>query len=629
MSISLSDLAANLHHISFIVAKPVETTEIKQHLVPSLWGNRLYTNGITKRILVLIYRIIEKFLIPHYRERRFLSVMKKTFQSYQIQAEKLKVSLNLHERERITDWNNWMYPVLKNQVWKNLQAMYQVHIHIDPTVSDGLWITNYQDAIAAAKEQKILDVENQSHAFFPRSTLSKIARGEATGIEDEKLISNWIEALNLSMTKTWWQKMIDPRGVVSVRKLHHALQVFAEKINPDAPELTSYLELQIHRLGCKLLSQADEKHLRWREQLLTNPKITYWERGEEKNLEVERRLRLESGIPSDKNIAYSIKDDSQNVLVVGINEAILGINEQMHGMTEKRESEPPCATLRRLDIQGRFKVIERLYQSLAQFEWQSNGETIHLADAPIVASLVKMVKVMKDRHYSPQFFSPQFLYFDAENRLKTIHDIPHEPFNFNTVVTFLMDLGHPVIYKQIVKETDLKSRQESRCYSAVVENALKKEGREDVLELEEECLNDPRIAARSQKLDKEIGDIFSGCYQEIMENYKVSSSSDLEIAVCLAIKNAYEQGLFLGQLSNTFKEEVFKQLSPWLFSKKFSLKPEMKEKKITLAIDLCQIVVSPAVLDIAKILTEAGIFDSKQREEAQEKIHKHFLEVWS
>lgn len=630
MGVSLSDIAGNLYNISHVASKSIDPEDVKNHLVPSLWGNRLYAKGFTKKVLEFLYPLIDKYLIPNFRQQRFFSVINKTSLAYQTYAEKLRESLSRHQGDPITDWNNWVYPVLQNHVWQNLEAISKVFAKEIPGTllsTNEFWKQHFIDTRLAAKEQKIIDVEDTINAPFPRDSLGRIAKDEALIQGDEEKIKDWIKVLNNSISKSWWQRITDPARALPVRKLHRVLQVFAEQINPLSLEMTTSLEFKIYSLGCVLLLQKDDKHIRWKESLTHGSQISYFNGNEKQMIEIDQKIDMPKGVPEvNEEAIFTIKDDPYSVIVVGVNEAIGGIEEQLSIKDDKEIPIP--AVLHRMDPSGRFKIKERLKQPLSSIVWQSTSDTLHETDSPLVGSLVKAIKSMMDQDCSPKYFMPAFIYLDSDSRLRSFKQITKETFNINTIVSFLRALENPFIYKHIVNKLDLNHRQESTCYRAVVDNAFKGSDKEEVLNLTEECLKDNRIALRARDLDKEIEKALNKCIKDIEECYEVGIwLNELKTALVVSIKKTYENNLCIGQLGKTFCDDVFKAVLPWLQSKNFVLRTKVLEKQIQAVIH--ELSKNPELYkNFNNLLTSFGILELKQRQQAQNEIDKAFKELW-
>lgn len=307
--------------------------------------------------------------------------------------------------------------------------------------------------------QKIIDVEGLMGGPLPVSIIKKILREIPFNTIDQKILDKWIfkiDSLN-----------------IPIKKIHQALQALTDvysKKNDTAQsknEQTVNLEFFLEKRGCKVFSQNDEKHLKWRQSLGHGQKLFV------NNLEIVLEDEIFSKtFGSDHTRAYSLQGLPDSIALIANNCVELPLRK----LRTRNENGIGIKAAQAIEISadGRIALFERM-TDLNTLCWTSNEHSISKEDAPLIAALTSLLKTFIKQNFTPVDFSTDTLMLNGQNQLNFIKPVVKGPFDFNAIEDFIFACSgsNQRVFRDLMERSGLIRHPTARFYHDIVKNGLK------------------------------------------------------------------------------------------------------------------------------------------------------------
>ena len=400
-TLSISTISINL------AAKQMASANPSIHLVPSLDGTRYYTSGLWRGILVMIYKIAEKVfksdllkINSESIEEAMKSSFSKKMKSVQFAHRTYKQHLDFLKRipqalepkkeslfkaiEKITAWNQWIFPRLE----KNMGKEYEEFVEINDI-------------------QKLILLESLIKTPMPLQSLLKLANEQDIKEEDKNDLNPWIEEINTKLNSRY----LSEHYLISCSVLHSALN----KLVDDDQIARDNIENGLSQLGCAIFSTEDKTQKKFREEIYKNRVVMV----DGKPIKLGEPLSAPKFNENDQFHVYPFLEDPQKVIVIPINPALINRQEN-----DYQESESIIAFVEPLqvDYMGRFKICPKLiplkdcWPSLKEY----HKKKVILQIATFVKKALKRKQTPKNLELKRIFLDKNFLivssipYFQGE-----------------------------------------------------------------------------------------------------------------------------------------------------------------------------------------------------------------------
>lgn len=554
--------------------------DINKELVTGIFYNQgFYSQGIYKKILVIVYKLFSR-LFPHnprfQKEQRLTLAMHKTNQSFTNHAEELKRNVEKCEehlkmvcagvnlttaqmdqwqtaKKTITHWNNWMLPLLKKELYPQLDKLVDL---VDRTLgkkeensTKKAWIEYSPIFEKAENLQHFIDLEKDSHHSLPIPQLANLAKGNELGIMEKQVVAAWISEINrLAESKPLIGRQIN------VRYLHSGLKSIVQMTPSTLGNPLAHLEGELKQLGCKVFDQIDREHILWRDKVAKELLIKEQIEGKKWELVLEPPL----GKVNDRtaqHMIFPLKEDSKKVLVIGYNEASSGLEEWHHW----KFGPPTPLPVACLEQVGRFKIMEREKIPLQDYAWKSTSSELDLEDLAVAKLLASMIEKMIKGAFTPTPLTPFGMFFDVENGvIKTSKPLVYDLFRYHILTKFVLDCanGNEYVHAYLVKQSGLENHPSYHFCHDVAKDIINTGASQLIKIAKDHHVKNANLYNLGADLDKKLFELRRECLVEVE---KLHCKPNMELLVRKAILDCYERGLLAGHVWPDMKERVMKE----------------------------------------------------------------------
>jgi hypothetical protein len=539
------------------------------HIVPSLWGKRLYySEAGWGKVLKIVYAVWEFFFGPDsiikkirqaivYTEKAFdkqFVEMKKHFATYQFRFLKLLESQQssdskkyVKERWMICRWFDGTAPFIKLVQKGNPQKLDKLFKRFTgrPVTDEHSSFKNLKGYEEIKGYQDIINVSRMIPGKIPFTILKKLSETEFRLFEEEK------------KTLTTWISNIHSLGkAVKVNQFHKGMVALVKHINKM--HCTEYmsksrvddLELELVKNGLNIFRQEDVNYKKWADSL---------NEGDELEVEGEKYTlgkELKTNKINNKMRVYTLQNFRDKLIAVGNNRVILSI--------KKRASEEISWGVRSIDwydvsSDGRFAVIERLVVPFSGIQWKS-VDSINIDDLRFLKPLVNQVKWFLEQNATPKNLNSSYLMYGRQRCLKSIKPLVEGEFNYPMLVDLCKECANenPVVYRYLVDETKLSKHPYQSYFKEVVVRTLegKNDKAEDIGALHKfQIINYPVIQT-AQNLQKDIIALQKKCMEKLLNQYELPNPLNVSKEVAQQIRKEYIRCQYICSLWPQMKKQV-------------------------------------------------------------------------
>lgn len=603
MSISISRTAGNLLNIAHTVQRnpQVDEKDLKAKLVPSLWGGALYEVGdewyetLWAKWLVLFYSIMAH-LGKEMRSVRFEVALLKTeraFSDYLIHVQQ-----NLNDDQIVIDWSNWMLPVLKRDVFPNIQKiddLFKKKNEINEESSHSInWALAYTIFEEVSNQLKVWKCESiLSHPFPDDIILKKIVEGTCLDVKESIQLKAWMEAVDAPFY-SFISKWNFLQRKITVRQLHKALAVkvnraFAKEGIPKGQkkeELLILCEYALTRFSQEYLKrdfeifkQPDPKHLKWRYRVAENKKISVGSSLSEfselicGDLMGSRKGDLKDFYKVDNHLVLLLNQkikEQEAVLVIGLNQALLGIELCQRKVLEKALNITPNSLF--VDQMGLFRIDEKLLLPFKDVKWTTKqGEKLTENDQKIATIFINFLHKVMEQKFVSKNFKLENLFLDEKSQsIKMTQNITQDTFDFFILEKIVNEIGNRYVHRFIMSDKSIHAHLHVKVMRSVAENYLGSQKKELKVLFEESNVDDFSFMEHAYELQKQLENVKSKCLKKTTENgYYTKEETEKVIEDILLKQYQADRSAFL--LIDTFEDDVKKQTEQWIEIKKAKL----------------------------------------------------------
>lgn len=443
----LPSLSSNLQHLS--------QTSKKQELVPSLWGNYVYSNclratwnakwiewfwekgTLCPKIDQIIQTISEEF-------HKTLTELEKSIQIYEEYLKDCKndtpKEFDLQEHKKfINGWTQWIHPVLKYFKQESDSEM-----NVQSFVAKKNLEKSFDLNIKVKKLQKIIDLERETNTQVPvfelyRLFYMQLKEGDST-----------------SQTLQAWIHQCSQRA--NVRLLHKGL------LSIFGPKDTIDVEWLLTRFDINLWKGTDDKYLMWKENLL------------KKDLKALQKIPFAIDQPlgmspklNDFHITFSIQDDPKKLVVVCVNPAMTTIEEKEY--IEVSPNFLPRIELISTSSNGKYKIMERYGRPVTQFQWISS-EKFSSEEEELAKKIASLIKALYEGDYFLELLSPTYLLYDPSQGLKTYKVFIPIPLQIEHLENFAFECsqGNRFVFNYFMESSGARNHSIAAFFREVMED---------------------------------------------------------------------------------------------------------------------------------------------------------------
>lgn len=367
----------------------------------------------------------------------------------------------------------------------------------------------------------------------------------------EKKEKKNLQALSLKI-----DSQSDSLGVQTFDKALQVLNDFFKNENPAASLVA--MKMALINAKCNIFFQKDVNYFDWRNALQPESTVFWGNR----QLTLGEQLGEEKDPKEDRNRVFTVVGDTSIVLSFGVNRALHDLRMEMRKKCSWALKSVKCLDV---DVKGRFAVIRRLMDPVADIQWKSQKKLVS-EDLAIVTPIANLVGCFLQQNKMFIDFSADNIMFNEKGRL-TYLKLPLEgPLKFNELVRFVIRCAQEnlVIYKFMIAR--IKDHPYAVFYEKMVENALKNVPDDpsifaaslNTLPFFRNTVFTQSIFEQGSSLREQIIDLKEECLGKINESYQVGQRKDLPDLVSKAILTCYRSGAYIGLLPDTFNEDVMR-----------------------------------------------------------------------
>lgn len=400
-----------------------------------------------------------------------------------------------------------------------------------------------QEAASTMKElfeelrfyQKIFNFEEVTKAKIPLHFLQKMSFNARLNVREEKKVGNWLEQLYKS--EQWMIPSLQGKlenSYVQTRSMHRMLCKIVAFINEHLPDIDEDYDAEVEALeanlvdrGYQIFDKTDFKHIAWRESLDSGEEI-HWNG---KTIVLDEILQN-----PERNIyepvVFSVVDEPHL-------EVVMYHNESWSYLKRFQESILHCGIQGKeilgLSAFGRIVIQERLYDSLADIEWESNGITdLTKKDREKAKPIVELLTGLIKRPFTPMVgelignrqvgaLHPEHFAFNAENQLKATECLVPGRFSFDALENFAYECsrGNFVVFSHILNASGMSKISAARSYQRLYADALNGADRFVATTLNSSIIDDTLIEKREDFYDYIRGS-FEENYDYAISTYKLN-----------------------------------------------------------------------------------------------------------
>lgn len=550
----------------------------QSNLVPDIMGNRIFVSSSWRgRIWTWVYRVIDKILGDSFRQNNMKKVLKKTISLFENHLKTMKPFLEQydeylnkalqgkdagkisHIRAEIRRWNITTLPFLKllhDPQIKKIKDLFFSHL---PECSDNLKneaLFNQQIFKSSLCAQNIMDLEAIIDDDVPFRAIANTFLSRKKGQEeDSKQLTEWVNKLNSSGEK------------IRINVIHDAFNALAEQILPEETldiraKKVSQFEFLLIGKGYSHLAKSDPETLQNRNKLKTGDSISF----NGKILTLKEQC-FTSNWHLNKTVIFHLENESQKVLVLGMNRAYLGIVREAIYNNEKYFTTLPLE----IDYEQGLALKEWVYSPLKKIEWEikkkssektagSKKENLERADLEKCAAIADFLSELVKKRESPIEFSLYDLMFNKNGQICFLNPILKEPLNFMKIEDFVYRVSGEnfEIYQKIMELSKLSTHVIAIFFQKIVENALSNKPEEISKLIKHSGINDAAVMTHSEELHKGIIEYFNDIVKDIPKDNNLYNNTVKNVKKELI--EAYKKSNSMGRIWSQIKEIANSQI---------------------------------------------------------------------
>ncbi len=496
----------------------------KGALVPHPFSRKVYDSGYGwGRIWKWFYSVLEHLFCKDFKTERLQKTMEKTQAVFSSRFAEVQESLHCYQeylkdrisdekidekeihpyRKRITLWNRSTTPFLSLSKDKTSTLFEKYY----PDDAKPFNTENLTESLQLA--QHLINLEGYLHSPLPLNLLGKLARAEALTKTDKKQLKKWIKTLNT-------------KKEIPQKAFHTALVSLVQTIGSDAT--ISNLEMGLTDLNLKLFLQPEPSHINWRETLQPGEVLSCG--GKEYILD-EPLLVKEEDDGLDHTLLFTIKDQPEKVIAIGINPSFMRLKEQM---SQKYQWGVEMPAIYAIEENGKFAVMERMQTPLSERTWTASAYLFPFEEKKILDPLVNMIKWWFKQSLTPLDFSLKHLMFDNKGSLKYTHLLMPELLNFSFLEDLIVELanGNLTVYLYLMKESTLRDHLVIDFYHRMVTNAVDNKPANAKNLAACRKITDPEVIKRGKSLYKQSQEMRKQVLKKLSKEYCISDRATLK-----------------------------------------------------------------------------------------------------
>jgi hypothetical protein len=553
------------HNFQNIYAAAHSNQEII-HLVPSLWGNKLYcpSAGWRGRILRLIYFFANVLVGSAFFEKKLNAAIKATHAIYQ-ELEKFRYRLldstyQEYLNARFANSKNHAALPVVNNAREQIQLFYQatyplielvrseksrklntfLHAHF-PEIYDKKDKPFYDKTSfkSLRKHVKIMALEGMTAGELPFHIFQKvickepIQQSSQVADKEQKSLLKFIKRIHQAKEQGKFEIELFHEGMKSlILSLPHYRK---ENIGADLVSL----EKTLIKEGCFLLEKFDLKHLQWREGLQQGCKLIkanqpfYFrdKKNQEHLFELGDSLKGHetTQLPNLYKVFEIFKPHTSQkyekvLFVVGPNKLCFEYSKLLR--SEEFFWALATPQFKYIDPKGRYAIIEKLPTSLESIAWHTHKKSkLSKMNRAYAEPLRLLIRFFVEEKNTPRYLNVEYFKFDGKGRLKSTKDcIPSgylDSIGLEEII-FIAAQGNLPVYQHIIEPLLQASQNRkvliffrqsirtifSKC-PVPIESLARKYG-----------LKNKRVKTRARELQQKALSLKEDCYQAVYHHFE-------------------------------------------------------------------------------------------------------------
>jgi hypothetical protein len=530
---SLELLGSNLREI-FVAIHDDNSQELD--LVPNGFGTRLYhVSEGWGRLWKWFFNIIELFIGEGFEKEKLQEALEKTHTIFKKEVSSIQ--------EHIKNYNSYLQAIIDGNMVKEsyhdvchsitnwyretavftslaqrkenekLSKLFQQHYNMEEFPFSCTY-----DEQELQKIQKIIDLEGLFQKPLPLFILKKLATAQEITESESQKLQSWIAKINKN-------------DRIDLEIFHEGLRACVDCFSTKQPPADlSILELALADRKCELFDRPDQAHMRWRKSLKSGDNIQC----------NGKQIKIGDPVGAkftelDRHIIFTVEDDPQEIIVIGINKAVLSL--------EYRIMQDKCAgtyfpNYIDVDAQGICARVERLKRSLDRVVWVGS-DSLDPTDKNTAEPIANLMKYWIKNKITLQDMSLKNFMFSNDDILK------YAKINFPVDIDYIAledfvlacSKGNLAIFLYLVKNSTLNLQTYRQLYTCMMQHALNNEEKKAEEAASILRIDDPKIFIRANQLYNEVRLLKEKCCSTIFENFIVNDRDLLSTTVNKNIKD--------------------------------------------------------------------------------------------
>lgn len=335
-----------------------------------------------------------------------------------------------------------------------------------------------------------------------------------------------------------------------------AKNVLKDQVPPDNKPLGLGLQMALIEKDCHFFLEQDLHHVRKRDALQPGDRIVC----DGRELILGEPLHEKVSGDAERHVVYSLLNEPDLVLSIPWGR-IAHIEREIEELHSWGIESVKCEYI---DPKGRFALKERLYFPLDSHEWKSCDGVLHPEDHAIAKLILRnLLWWLLEQNKTPTNFSPNYLMFNSQGRLKCLKVALSGQADFNAMVQFIKKFSREnrAVYKFLMKGIKANDHLFGKFYANVVEMAL--EDKEHNLRNFAAVMTvvDNRIIDRGIELYNEARAFVQRCKKELRSHYDIYTCRNLNREICRVFLASYNDSASAGILPSFLQEEVITKVA--------------------------------------------------------------------
>ncbi len=296
-------------------------------------------------------------------------------------------------------------------------------------------------------------------------------RGRELNAEEEAAIDRWIR--RVAENPTLVTPFLLNKALVALIRLHFP----AESDEKRLVRLYD-LELQLTRKGCTLFETTDPIFAKWIET--KTPKETIgFTNGQPLKLgdRLQNRFLDSQGLMLFRIVMESGEDVEASRGMMLFGRSISHLNTWKLACRQESWLVPPISIAYH-DPEGKYIIVERLTDCLADVQWKTQGGSVVEADKPRLSQISALIRRMVVENTTPRNLSPGYLFYNSDSILRSIVPISRaDGFDYNAIVDFVFTVsqGKLILFREILRRSRLAEHPIGQFYLRIAREHLREQ----------------------------------------------------------------------------------------------------------------------------------------------------------